>query len=158
MSPQEQLHTMIKQTTPEQRRRFFLAILSDETHGVLLHVTAGSEQELAISEVIYLLKSNCKDRGIWEVACAVAAYTSAEIRAACDAAGAVAVEAWAVNAAEWAARACAEAGKIGELGSAETTAWVAAQAFLWAALKAVAEDDHYQWMAHTLTQLMKEDT
>jgi hypothetical protein len=118
-------------------RRFFLAILGDETHGVLRLTQPGSLQHTAISQVIALLNDNCQDHLTWEKAWA-ASWASGAAEAA----------------AAWAAEACAAEEKMW----AATWAAEATRAAHWASKSASenAAENHYSWMAHILSNLLQQ--
>jgi len=149
MNPQEHLDTMLERATPEQLRRFLLAILSDEKHGALRHASAGSLSHFAISNVIALLNDNCKDPKIWEEASGYAirathciGKSSSAVREALSAYKA----ATSVRAELWEASGGAKQAKVFAAG--ESAQWAA---------KAAGES-HYAWMADTLIQILKQAT
>ena len=142
--------------TPDQRRRFFLAILSDENHGVLKLTEPGSLQHTAISNVIALLNDNCQDPKVWQVA-----RTAAEAAARKDgwaaartgwAAARVTTEDILGSAARAAADAVQAAWCAGAVADAATlaawlpilvadAAWAAAEATAWKTIALTASQD-----------------
>lgn len=180
----QEFFTLLQQNdlTKEQKRRFFLAILSDESHGVLKLTEPGSLQYTAISNVIALLNDNCQDPKVWQAARTAAEAAEAAARKAGFAAARTGWAAARVTTEDIlgsAARAAAEAAEAawcaGAAADAATlaaglpivvanAAWAAAEATAWKAMAnaLIASQDaaerHYQWMALILSQILKENT
>jgi len=163
------LITVLRETdlTEECKRRFFIAILSDETHGVLRLTQPGSVQHDAVFNVIALLKDNCNDPKVWRDAEASAsaaagvaisvATSAAEMAAGAAARAAASAAAGSLGAAAWAAS--------GHVAATETVAaaeeaWVAsghaAAEEVWMAAAEYAAEVHYSWMTVTFEQLLRE--
>jgi hypothetical protein len=151
MSPKEHLDTMIERATPEHLHRFLLTILSDETHGVLRHASAGSLSHFAISNAIASFKTNCKDPKTWEEASIYALKPTHCTRKVSLKSSNVMATLSAHEAAQSVRAELREASG----GAKQAKAIAAGAAAQWAA-KAAGEG-HYQWMTLTLGKILKEE-